>query len=528
MMKLTGLSIIGAGRGARGGDVFHGINPSTGENLPTDYHGAGGGEVDRAARLAEAAFEVVAGLPGRERAALLRQIAARIEDAADAIRLRGSLETGLPEARLTAETGRTTGQLRLFADLLDEGSWVGARIDRALPDRKPLPKSDIRFMLGPVGPVAVFCASNFPLAFSVAGGDTASALAAGCPVIVKAHHAHPGTSEIVGLAIQEAVRASGLPEGTFSMLYGSGRVVGQALVRHPSVRAVGFTGSRSGGRALFDLAAARPEPIPVYAEMSSINPVFILPSALEGDTEALAAGLHGSLTLGVGQFCTNPGLVVTGTGKAVEGFKAAFAAKVRATAPATMLHRGIHDSYTEGVGRKASNRRVKPVAVVDCDGGAGGSDAAPAVFATGAAAYLEDPMLSEEVFGPSTLLVDCTDAEEMLRIAGNLEGHLTASVFGSAEELAANRRLIAVLQRKVGRLIFNQFPTGVEVCHAMVHGGPYPATTDGRSTSVGSAAILRFCRPVCYQNFPQAALPPELQDKNPLGIMRMVDGKFER
>jgi alpha-ketoglutaric semialdehyde dehydrogenase len=527
-MKLEGLSIIGFQRGAVGGKVFHGVNPATGEELSPDFHSADEGEVDRAAQLAESAFEAFAGRSGRDRAAFLRQIATNIESVAEEIRQRGSAETGLPEGRLTVETGRTTGQLRLFADLLDEGSWVDARIDTAMLDRQPIPKPDLRYMLRPVGPVVVFCASNFPLAFSVAGGDTASALAAGCPVIVKAHHAHPGTAEIAGQAITDAVKSCGLPEGTFSLIYGSGRVVGQALVRHPVVKAVGFTGSRSGGRALFDLAAARPEPIPVYAEMSSINPVFILPGALKERSESIAAGLHGSLTLGVGQFCTNPGLILIGKNAETDAFKATFSEKLSGTGPATMLHRGIRDSYVEGVSRKASHAAVTPIVVGDCSAGAGQADVAPAVFSTDAATYLKDPLLSEEVFGPSTLFVESSDRTELLRIANELEGHLTASIFGTNEELAANADLIAILQRKVGRLIFNQFPTGVEVCSSMVHGGPYPATTDGRSTSVGSAAIFRFSRPICYQGFPREALPEELKDANPLGIMRMVNGELTR
>lgn len=527
-MKLEGLSIIGSGRGAAGDSVFCGINPATGDTLPTDYHSATAGEVDRAAQLAADAFDRLAGFSVKERAAFLRRIAANIEAAADAIKVRGSAETGLPEARLIGETGRTTGQLRLFADLVEEGSWVDARIDTAMPDRAPLPKPDLRYQLRPIGPVAVFCASNFPLAFSVAGGDTASALAAGCPVIVKAHHAHPGTAEIVGRAIADAVETCGFPEGTFSLLYGSGRVVGQALVQHPAIKAVGFTGSRSGGRALFDLAAARPEPIPVYAEMSSINPVFLLPSVLAGDHETLATGLQGSLTLGVGQFCTNPGLILTAKSPEADAFKAALAGKLSGTGPATMLHRGIRDSYVEGVSRKSAHPEVSAVLVADCAPGAGQADVAPAVFSTDATTYLRDPALSEEVFGPSTLFVESDEASQLLRIAEGLEGHLTASIFGTDEELADHSDLIAILQRKVGRLIFNQFPTGVEVCPSMVHGGPYPATTDGRSTSVGTAAIFRFSRPVSFQNFPQAALPVELQDANPLGIMRLVNGERTR
>jgi len=527
-MKLEGLSIIGFRCGSAGGKVFHGINPATGETLATDYHSANEEEVGEAADLAEVAFESFASRSGKERAAFLRQIAINIESVVETIKSRGAAETGLPEARLAAETGRTTGQLRLFADLLEEGSWVDARIDTAIPDREPLPKPDLRFMLRPIGPVAVFCASNFPLAFSVAGGDTASAFAAGCPVIVKAHHAHPGTAEIVGRAIADAVRTCGLPEGTFSMIHGSGRVVGQALVKHPAVKAVGFTGSRSGGRALFDLATARPEPIPVYAEMSSINPVFLLPGALRERAEAIATGLHGSLNLGVGQFCTNPGLILGSKNAEMNAFKAAFAAKIAATGSATMLHRGIRDSFVAGVSRKRANVGVTVVSVVECDAGPGQADVAPAVLSTDAKIQLKEPELNEEVFGPSTLFVESSDRDDLLRIANGLEGHLTASIFGTDEELAANADLITVLQRKVGRLIFNQFPTGVEVCHSMVHGGPYPATTDGRSTSVGTAAIFRFARPVSYQNFPQAALPDELRDDNPLDIMRTIDGELTR
>jgi alpha-ketoglutaric semialdehyde dehydrogenase len=527
-MKLRGLSIIGFQNGAVGGSVFHGIDPVSGETLPTDFHSADEKEVDRAALIAAAAFESLARRSGRDRAGFLRQIATNIELVAESIKRRGVAETGLPEGRLTAETGRTTAQLRLFADLLDEGSWIDARIDTALPNRKPLPKPDIRYMLQPVGPVAVFCASNFPLAFSVAGGDTASAFAAGCPVIVKAHHAHPGTAEIVGRAIADAVNTCELPEGTFSLIYGSGRVVGQALVKNPMVKAVGFTGSRSGGRALFDLAATRPEPIPVYAEMSSINPVFLFPGALKERSEAIATGLHGSLNLGVGQFCTNPGLILAAKDAETDAFKIALAEKISVTGSATMLHRGIRNSYTEGVSKKQANAKVTAVAVQECDAGSGPTDVTPAVFSTDAKTYLNDPSLNEEVFGPSTLIVESAERDDMIRIANDLEGHLTASIFGTEAELRANADLISVLQRKVGRLIFNQFPTGVEVCHSMVHGGPYPATTDGRSTSVGSAAIFRFSRPISYQNFPQDALPDELKDANPLGIMRDVDGELTR
>lgn len=524
-MKTTieGYSLIGASRGGSGGETFHGENPANGEKLEPAFHAAGEKEVERTVQLAKEAYVTFGETSGKERATFLCAIAAQIEGVAAEIKERAVAETGLPAGRIEGETGRTTGQLRLFANLIEEGSWVDARIDKSIADRKPAPKPDIRYMLKPMGPVVVFCASNFPLAFSAAGGDVASALAGGNTVIVKAHHAHPGTAEIVGHAVLRAVAECGLPEGTYSLLYGSGRVVGHALVKHPDVKAVGFTGSREGGRALFDLASARPEPIPVYAEMSSINPVFLLPSAVAaGRREEVATGLQGSLTMGVGQFCVNPGLVMIAEGADASAFEESFAKKVSVTPPGVMLHQGIRKSYGEGVARKNKAPGVKPLAVVPEAKGA--CLATPAVFTTDAATFLKNPALSEEVFGPSTLVVKAGSPKELLRIAENFEGQLTATIFGTEEELLQHAELVRVLRGKCGRLLFNQFPTGVEVCHSMVHGGPYPATTDGRSTSVGTAAIYRFVRPVCYQNFPQAALPDELKDANPLGIQRKVIG----
>jgi len=524
-MKSTieGYSLIGASRGATGGETFHAENPATAEKLEPAFHAANEKEVDRAVQLAKTAFASYGETSGRNRAKFLRAIAAQIEGVAAEIKERAVAETGLLPGRIDGETARTTGQLRLFAEMLEEGSWVDARIDKGIPDRKPAPKPEIRSMLKPLGPVVVFCASNFPLAFSAAGGDVVSALAAGNPVIVKAHHAHPGTAELVGHAVLRAVAECGLPEGTYSLLYGSGRVVGHALVKHPAVKAVGFTGSREGGRALFDLASARPEPIMVYAEMSSINPVFLLPSAVAaGRRDEVAAGLQGSLTMGVGQFCVNPGLVMIAEGADASAFEKTFAEKVGVTPPGVMLHSGIRKSYGEGVARKNSAVGVKPLAVVPEVKGP--CLATPAVFSTDAATFLKNPALSEEVFGPSTLVVKAGSPKELLRIAENLEGQLTATLFGTEEELKQNAELVRVLRAKCGRLLFNQFPTGVEVCHSMVHGGPYPATTDGRSTSVGTASIFRFTRPVCYQNFPQSALPDELKDANPLKIQRKVIG----
>ena len=373
-----------------------------------------------------------------------------------------------------------------------------------------------------IGPVAVFCASNFPLAFSVAGGDSCSAWAAGCPVIVKAHSSHPGTAELVGSAVQAAVAACGLPEGVFSLLFGGGRDVGQALVKHPAVKAVGFTGSRAGGRALMDLAAARPEPIPVYAEMSSINPTIMLAGALAERGAQLATGLQGSVTIGVGQMCTNPGLVILDATGPVDAFKAELAKLMAATAPGTMLNGTICQAYRKGVSHLAANPNVNAVAQVPAEDGKNTGSAA--VFETTVDAFLTDPSLSEEVFGPTTLLVLANGKADILRLIDSLEGQLTGSLHGTTEELVNSGDILAALERKSGRVICNGFSTGVEVCHAMVHGGPYPATADGRSTSVGTQAVYRFTRPIAYQNFPDAALPPELQEANPLGIKRVVDG----
>jgi NADP-dependent aldehyde dehydrogenase len=525
-MKLAGLSLLGQNRLKPVGSPRHAINPATGAALDPAYYWATSQEVESAAQLATSAFAEYRVWPAKKRAAFLRRIAELIEANAATIQERGNQETGLPLARLQAETGRTCGQLRLFASLIEDGWWLDARIDHADPNRKPLPKADVRSMLAPLGPVVVFSSSNFPLAFSVAGGDTASALAAGCPVIVKPHHGHLGTSELVALCVQQAARECGAPDGTFSMLYGAGREVGIALVKHPLVKAVGFTGSRQGGRALMDAAAARPEPIPVYAEMGSINPVFILPGAMRANAEALATGLHGSVTLGVGQFCTNPGLVFTETGSAAQPFLQKLEILIAGTPPGTMLTADLCSAYRAGVEKFSRTAGVKRAANASADAGAGNSQAGAALFVTNAETFLGNHLLTEEIFGPSTLVVQHNSREQMLAAARQLEGQLTATIHGTPEDLAANRDLIAILETKAGRLLFNGFPTGVEVCHAMTHGGPYPATSDGRSTSVGTRAIERFTRPQCYQNFPDAALPDELKEANPLGLWRLVDGKL--
>ncbi len=524
--SLQGLSFVAGGRGAKFGASFHGINPATGEQLEPAFHEASVAELDRACAAAGQGFDIFGRSSDATRANLLRAIAERIESN-DEIVARGQLETGLPKGRLEGERARTCGQLRLFAALLDEGSWVGARIDRAQPDRQPLPKPDIRSMRRPLGPVAVFAASNFPLAFSVAGGDTAAAMAAGCPVIVKAHHAHPGVAELVGAAVADAVAACDLPPGVFSLIYGAGRTVGQALVSHPRVKAVGFTGSRSGGQALMQVAAARSEPIPVYAEMSSVNPMFLLPGALRERSAEIAQGLHASVTLGVGQFCTNPGIVFLPAGAASEAFRAQLVERMQSTPACPMLHHGIRESYSAGVGQSANNPRIETLVPHSADAGPGKSHAGAALFQTSLEDFLADETLAAEIFGPATLLVTYETCGELLAALERLEGQLTATVHAAANETEEAAKLFAALEHKAGRVIWNGFPTGVEVCHAMVHGGPYPATSDGRSTSVGTLAIERFTRYVAWQNCPGPLLPAALQDSNPLGIRRLVDGKHE-
>ncbi|MHA3774275.1 aldehyde dehydrogenase (NADP(+)) [Verrucomicrobiota bacterium sgz303538] len=510
------------------GRSFRAVSPLDSQQLDPEFHDATSEAVDQALTAAEEAFVTYRRTTPEQRAQFLERIADEIVALGDGLLERAHRETGLPLDRLTGERGRTVGQLRLFADLVREGSWIDARIDTALPDRKPVPKPDLRRMLIPLGPVIVFGASNFPLAFSVAGGDTASALAAGNPVVVKGHPAHPGTSELVATAITRAIEACGLPTGVFSMLHGNGPEVGAALVRHPLARAVGFTGSRKAGRALFDAAAARPEPIPVFAEMSSVNPIFVLPGALRERKAQIAEGLKNSITMGVGQFCTKPGLVFALGGEDLQGFAQALTEGIRKAAPATMLHSGICNSFSQGVDKLRETSGVVVLASADADADTAKTHGAAVVFATDTENFARNPELHEELFGPATLIVDAQKPQDLLEIARRMEGQLTATLHGTPEDLANAAELISILERKAGRLLVNGFPTGVEVCPSMHHGGPYPATTDERFTSVGTAAILRFARPVCYQSFPASALPPELQDNNPRGIMRLVNGKLTR
>ena len=525
--KLSGRSLIGFREGRGSGEPLYATDPTTGQRLQPGFIPATAEEVELAARLAADAFAVLSHTPGRGRGAFLRTIAAKIESIAGEVIERAGIETALPQARLQGETARTCAQLRLFAQVAEEGSWVEARIDHADSDRKPAPKPDIRSMLRPLGPVVVFGASNFPLAFSVAGGDTASALAAGNPVIVKAHAAHPGTGELVGRMIQESVRECGMPEGTFSLLFGSGNQIGTALMKHPWVKAGGFTGSRAAGRALMDIAASRPEPIPFYAEMSSTNPVFILPGALQERGENIAAGLHTSFPLGAGQFCTKPGMVFLPDTSEAAPFTEKLRQLVTPSSPFHLLTKAIHSSYDSSIARRKADHTVTLVAEPSTAEKNAGFAVNAALFETDAASFLASD-LEAEIFGPTTLLVRHSRRDQILQIARSLEGHLTATIHGTEQDLRDFADLIAVLENKVGRLVFNGFPTGVEVCHAMVHGGPYPSTSDGRSTSVGTRAIFRFTRPVCYQGFPDEALPQELKEANPLGIWRMVDGAMTR
>jgi NADP-dependent aldehyde dehydrogenase len=523
-MELTGQSFIASKRGA-GSPAFYGINPLTGAQLEPGYAEASAEEIARAVQLAAEAAAPFAAISGRERAAFLRRIAANIDAVAEPLVERAHAESGLSLPRLTGETARTTGQLRLFATLLEEGSWLRARIDTALPDRKPMARPALRSVLRPLGPVVVFGASNFPLAFSVAGGDTASALASGCPVVVKAHPAHPGTSELAAEIITDAVAAEGLHPGVFTMLFDSGISVGTALVKHPLIRAVAFTGSLRAGRALMDLAAARRDPIPCFTEMSSGNPVFVLPGALRKGPAALAQSLFGSFTLGSGQFCTKPGIVLVPESPDGPAFFNELKSLVEKSQPFTLLTAGIAREYV-----RASESRAQsvPLAAVSSTHASETSFSAQSkLFTVCLDQLLGQPQLAEEIFGPDTLLVHCDNTDDYIRAARALDGHLTATLLGDEDDLLAHRELIHILEQKAGRLIFNAFPTGVEVTHAMVHGGPYPSTSDPRFTSVGSLAIYRFARPVCFQGFPQSLLPRELQDANPLAISRLRDGKPE-
>jgi 2,5-dioxopentanoate dehydrogenase len=522
---LRGRSIIAGEPVAGSGRTVTGVSPATNQPLEPEYTLLDESQLRAATAAAAEAFPSFSTLEPEAHAAFLERIADNIEAIGDELIERAAAETGLTEARLTGERARTTGQLRLFAEVVRQGDHRGVRIDPALPDRAPLPRADIRQRQVPLGPVAVFGASNFPLAFSTAGGDTASALAAGCPVVFKAHNAHPGTGELVGRAVADAVRDAGLHPGVFSLVYGPGRTIGQALVADPEITAVGFTGSRSGGQALVATAAARPVPIPVYAEMSSVNPVFVLDGALQGDVDALATAFVASVTGSSGQLCTAPGLVFVPAGPAGDAFAEAVRRALDDAAGQTMLTRGISDSWTAGADTLGTQDGVELIGR-----GADGTTEnapAPAVFGTDVPRFLANEVLHEEIFGAASLLVRYDGTEELLEAARRLEGQLTATLHLTEADHATVAPLLPVLERKVGRILANGWPTGVEVGHAMVHGGPYPATSNSRTTSVGTLAIERFLRPVAYQNIPDALLPAPLQDANPWRLNRRIDGRTE-
>jgi alpha-ketoglutaric semialdehyde dehydrogenase len=521
-MSLTGEMLIGAERVLGSAGAFHAIDPATGEDLEPAFGQGTADDVDRATRLAAEAFDTYRATTPTERAAFLETIADKIEQLGDTLVDRARLESGLAVARLTGERARTTGQLRLFAELLRGGTSTGVRIDPAQPDRTPMPRADIRQRLIPLGPVAVFGSSNFPLAFSNAGGDTASALAAGCPVVVKVHNAHPGTAMLVAGAIAEAVAEHGLPEGVYSSIIGAGTTIGAALVAHPAIKAVGFTGSRSGGFALVDIAGRRREPIPVYAEMSSINPVFLFPSAL---TDDVASGFVASLTLGAGQFCTNPGMIFVPHGEAGDRFARNVARLVADAAGQTMLTPGIREAFDSGTASLDAVEGVERLA--SGTPGDGQNAPAPVVFSTEAALLGSSRELQDEIFGASSLVVRYGTTDDLVAAAESIEGQLTATIHADATETEDVRRLLPVLERRVGRILYNGWPTGVEVNHSMVHGGPFPSTSDSRTTSVGTLAISRFLRPVAYQNLPDELLPAPLADANPWNEVRSIDGRIE-
>lgn len=505
---------------------FQAISPLDDQLLPGEFRNYSEQEIDEVVQQAAKAFEAYRKKSPEQIARFLDAIAEEIEALGEELIERCHLESALPYGRLRGERGRTCNQLRLFATVVREGSWVDARIDPAQPDRKPFPRLDIRHMLRPLGPVAVFGASNFPLAFSTAGGDTASALASGCTVVVKGHPAHPGTAELVAKAIQTAIDKTDMPQATFSLIQGNTFKTGEKLVKHPAIKAVGFTGSFAGGKAIQAYALERPEPIPVFAEMGSTNPVFILPDALQERAESLAEGLVNSVNLGVGQFCTNPGLVFIGEGEKKDVLFQDLKARTQEVAATTMLTGGIKQAFDAGSQRLYKKEKVSGLSEGKAEEGP--NQATSRLFQTDIHTFLADESLAEEVFGPSSILINYSDTDSLYEAARGLGGHLTATVHATEKDLEAHAELFEILEQKVGRVILNGYPTGVEVCHAMVHGGPYPATTAPQTTSVGTNAIKRFARPVCYQNYPDSLLPTALKNSNPQGIWRLVDGKHSQ
>lgn len=521
---ITGKNYIGKHLKANGKKTYRTFNPQLNLENEMPFYEATAEEINEAVSLANEAFISYKQKSGLERAGFLRAIAEEIHALGDDLLTMYSTESGLPQGRASGERGRTVGQLRAFADILEEGSWAGAIIDTAQLDREPIPRPDLRKMMLPLGPVVVFGASNFPFAFSTAGGDTASALAAGCPVLLKSHPMHAGTSEMVAAAVIKAADRTGMPNGVFSHLNSSGVEVGSRLVQHDGIAAVGFTGSLKGGRALYDLAAKRDTPIPVFAEMGSVNPAVLLPAALEKDGASWAKKFAGSITLGGGQFCTNPGLLLGIAGKQLQAFAEKLSEEILSVAPSSMLHPNIKLAFEKGKQNAVGQEDTRILAAYTTEVAA--NYAQQLVLTVKGKTFLQNNSLHQEVFGPYALLVECSDREELETIILRLEGQLTGTIIGDASELPAYKTVISALQGRVGRLIFNGVPTGVEIALAMQHGGPYPATTDSRFTSVGLDAILRWVRPVCFQDCPDALLPDALKNANPLGIQRMVDGKF--
>ncbi|MDN5200092.1 aldehyde dehydrogenase (NADP(+)) [Fulvivirgaceae bacterium BMA10] len=525
-MTLTGKNLIGKSESSQGDQIFNAINPANGEQLPGNFFCATEEEINQAFALAGEAFVTYKNVSGAKRAEFLEAIGEEIVALGDVLVDRAVAETGLPPARIQGERGRTVGQLKMFANLIREGSWVEASIDTAIPDREPIPKPDVRKMLVPIGPVVVFGASNFPLAFSTAGGDTASALAAGNPVIVKSHEGHLGTGELVARAIIKAAERTGMPNGVFSILNGDGPTVGQALVKHPACKAIGFTGSPGAGRALFNAAASREEPIPVYAEMGSVNPVILLPGALEKKAAELGKIYAGSVTLGVGQFCTNPGLMIGVEGDSLNEYLTSLSSAIREMEPATMLNEKVWQGYNRAREHSLAQDGVEEQAISETGVNGDNWKGRPTVASVTAQRFLENPTLHEEVFGPYTLMIKCTSNSDLAAVVDELQGQLTATVMGEEEDLITYADVINGLKEKTGRIIFNGVPTGVEVCASMHHGGPYPSTTDAKYTSVGTAAIKRFARPLCYQSWPDSVLPDELKNANPLNIWRLQDNNW--
>ena len=522
-MTIDGSILIGS-RDVRGDTLFRATNPATGEALPQQFGEATAQHVAEACALAAQSAEVFGALDPESRARFIDAVAGAILAIGDTLVETAMAESGLPRVRLEGERMRTANQLRLFAAELRDGHWLGATIDPALPDRTP-PRVDLRLVNVPLGPVAVFGASNFPLAFSVAGGDTASAFAAGCPVVVKGHSSHPATGELVARAVRSAVQACGLPEGVFSYLPGRSNELGAVLVADPRIKAVGFTGSRAGGLALVDIARRRPVPIPVYAEMSSVNPVVLMPAALANRAEALGTAFVGSLTLGAGQFCTNPGVVIASDGPDLDRFIAAASAALAGVEPPPMLTPGIHEAYQAGVAALdalPAAERIASGQTTSLPNRSGG-----ALFKTTSADFIADKALGHEVFGAAAVIVRCADTDAMADVIASLEGQLTATIQLDPTDEAAAARILPLLAGKAGRVLANGWPTGVEVTHAMVHGGPFPATSDGLTTSVGTLALTRFLRPVSYQDIPDGLLPPALQAANPWNLPRRVDGRWE-